>query len=364
MSEFNLESYLTKGVERIVKGIWKASLKNPFASIFMVQYLNSNKEANKLRKEAANRGKNIPPFLIASITTSCNLHCKGCYARANHSCFDGSDEKHQVLTNEQWGVIFDQAQDLGISFIILAGGEPMLREDVLIQAGLHKKILFPIFTNGTMFSERNLELLAARPNLLPVLSVEGETQSTNDRRGEGVYEKLQTGMSELQKRGITFGSSVTVQKNNMKEVMGETFLQSLIARGCKAVVYVEYVPVNPETAGIAPDDEDRAYMTKRLALLREQYPELVFISFPGDEKTSGGCLAAGRGFFHINAYGGAEPCPFSAYSDTSLKEVSLAQALESPLFLKLQSSGTLLAEHTGGCVLFEQEETVKQLCAE
>ena len=125
-----------------------------------------------------------------------------------------------------------------------------------------------------------------------------------------------------------------------------------------------YVPVNPETAGIAPNDDDRAYMTKRLAHLREQYPELVLISFPGDEKTFGGCLAAGRGFFHINAYGGAKPCPFSAYSDTSLKEVSLAQALESPLFLKLQSSGTLLAEHTGGCVLFEQEETVKQLCTE
>lgn len=113
--------------------------------------------------------------------------------------------------------------------------------------------------------------------------------------------------------------------------MGDAFLQSLIAKGCKAVVYEEYVPVNPETAGIAPDDDDRAYMTKRLAHLREQYPELVLISFPGDEKTSGGCLA---------------------------------QALESPLFLKLQSSGTLLAEHTGGCVLFEQEETVKQLCTE
>ena len=364
MEEFNLESYLTKGVERIVKGIWKASLKNPFASIFMVQYLSSNKEANKRRKEAEQRGKHIPPFLIASITTSCNLHCKGCYARANHNCFDESDEKHQLLTKEQWGDIFDQAQELGISFILLAGGEPMLREDVLIQAGSHKKILFPIFTNGTMFTEENLELLSSRPNLLPVLSVEGEAQSTDERRGEGIFEKLQTGMQELQKRGIVFGSSVTVQKDNLTEVMGDAFLQSLISNGCKAVIYVEYVPVNSATANIAPDEEDREYMTKRLVLLREQYPELVFISFPGDEKTSGGCLAAGRGFFHINAYGGAEPCPFSAYSDTSLKEVPLEEALESPLFLKLQSSGTLIGEHTGGCVLFEQEELVKQFCRE
>ncbi len=146
--------------------------------------------------------------------------------------------------------------------------------------------------------------------------------------------------------------------------MGDSFLQSLIKKGCKAVVYVEYVPVNPETKAFAPDDGDREYMKERLMVLREQYPELLFVSFPGDESTSGGCLAAGRGFFHINPYGGAEPCPFSTYSDTSLKDVSLKEALESPLFLKLQDSGALLAEHTGGCVLFEQESIVKKFCEE
>lgn len=362
MEAFNLEGYLTKGVERIVKGIWKASLKNPAASIFMMQYINSNKEANSHRRELEQEGRHIPPFLIASITTSCNLHCKGCYARANHNCFDGTDTEHQMLRADEWSHIFDEAEELGISFILLAGGEPMLRTDVLEQAGTHKKILFPVFTNGTMFTENNLKLLTEYPNLLPVLSIEGKTQTTDDRRGVGTYDKLQMGMSELEKRGIVFGSSVTVQKDNMHEVMGDEFLQSLIKKGCKAVVYVEYVPVSKETAALAPGEEDRVYMEKRLAELRKEYPELVFVSFPGDEKTSGGCLAAGRGFFHINAYGEAEPCPFSAYSDTSLKQVSLLEALQSPLFLKLRNSGTLITEHTGGCVLFEQEEVVKQFC--
>lgn len=361
MSEFNLESYLTKGVERIVKGIWKAALKNPKASLFMMQYINNNKEADRLRRDSEAAGKHIPPFLIASITTSCNLHCKGCYARANHHCFDGADENHRMLNAEEWSGIFDEAQDLGISFILLAGGEPMMRGDILEKAGIHKKILFPIFTNGTMFTSENLKLLTAYPNLLPVLSIEGEAQTTDERRGEGVYKKLLAGMNELEKRGIVFGSSVTVQKNNKEEVMGDAFLLSLIEKGCKAVIYVEYVPVDPAATELAPDDKDRTYMTERLKQLREKYQELLFVSFPGDEKTSGGCLAAGRGFFHINAYGGAEPCPFSAYSDTSLKEVSLEEALRSPLFLRLQSSGMLMAEHTGGCVLFEQEEKVKNM---
>jgi MoaA/NifB/PqqE/SkfB family radical SAM enzyme len=85
------------------------------------------------------------------------------------------------------------------------------------------------------------------------------------------------------------------------------------------------------------------------------------VSFPGDEKASGGCLAAGRGFFHINANGGAEPCPFSPYSDTNIRNISLLQALDSPLFQKIQSDDILIGEHQGGCVLFEQEEAVKKL---
>lgn len=363
MNQFDLEDYLTKGVKKIVGGIWKASLKNPGASIYMLQYLDSNKKANQLRKESEKNGKHIPPFLIASITTTCNLHCKGCYARANHNCFDEDESGAKVLTSEKWNDIFKEAENLGIAFVLLAGGEPMLRRDVLEVAGIHKKILFPIFTNGTMFHKQNLELLSKYPNLLPVLSIEGEEQTTDARRGTGTYQSLAIGMRELDEQGILFGCSVTVQKDNMTEVTGNKFLEKLIAKGCKAVIYVEYVPVNKETANLAPDDGDRVYMTKRLAELREQYPQLVFISFPGDEKTSGGCLAAGRGFFHINAYGGAEPCPFSAYSDTNLKEASLEAALQSPLFLKLQSSGTLMTEHTGGCVLFEQEEKVKQFCA-
>ena len=47
-------------------------------------------------------------------------------------------------------------------------------------------------------------------------------------------------------------------------------------------------------------------------------------------------MAAGRGFFHINSHGSAEPCPFSPYSDTNVRDTSLRQALQSPLFTALQ----------------------------
>lgn len=362
MEGFQLEKYLSNGVENIVKGIVKAAVKNPRASLFMMQYAKESKKARKKRIEAEERGEHIPPFLIASITNQCNLHCKGCYARANHSCFDSGNQQHPgILQAEEWNRIFEEAAELGIGFVLLAGGEPFLRKDVLEAAGTQKKILFPVFTNGTMLDEDYLKLFSEKRNLLPVLSIEGNQKTTDDRRGTGVYEQLQETMNRLQERGIMFGASVTVQKDNMEEVLSKEFTGRLQQYGCKAVVYVEYVPMDDSTKHLAFDEESRNRMTEALKEKRLQEEEMLFISFPGDEKTSGGCLAAGRGFFHINAFGGAEPCPFSPYSDTSLREVSLKEALQSPLFLKLQKNGNLLEEHIGGCVLFEQKEEVERL---
>ena len=90
-------------------------------------------------------------------------------------------------------------------------------------------------------------------------------------------------------------------------------------------------------------------------------PGMVYISFPGDEKSSGGCVAAGRGFFHINSHGGAEPCPFSPYSDINVRDTSLQAAMKSPLFLALQEEGVLMEEHPGGCVLHEKRTQVESL---
>ena len=102
-------------------------------------------------------------------------------------------------------------------------------------------------------------------------------------------------------------------------------------------------------------------MAEQLTIIRQKHVQMVFVSFPGDEKTSGGCLAAGRGFFHINSHGGAEPCPFSPYSDINVRDTSVKEALKSKLFQKLQSEDLLMEEHAGGCVLFERKEQVEAI---
>ena len=360
-TDFDLQEYMTKGVERVVRDAVKATFKNPKESAFMLKFAAASKAASKKRRKAEDMGEHIPPFLIASITSKCNLHCAGCYSRCNHATVDS--EPVRQLTGEQWLKIFDEADQLGISFILLAGGEPLLRRSIIKAAGTKQSILFPIFTNGTFMDEEYFELFNKCRNLIPIMSIEGNKETTDTRRGEGIYDKLIDNMDKLNSKGLIFGASVTVTTENYKEVTSESFLDSLSDRGCKAVIFVEYVPVTEESSELAPTDTEREYLTTKIARLRQERPDMVYISFPGDEKSSGGCVAAGRGFFHINSHGGAEPCPFSPYSDVNVTNTSLRQAIRSPLFMALQSGEVLLDDHQGGCVLYEKRELVEAIMA-
>ncbi len=358
----DLQQYLTEGVEAILKDALRATLRDPKESLFMARFAAASRKASEKRAENERAGLHVPSYLIASITSACNLHCAGCYSRANHATEDCAPESQ--LTAEQWDSIFTQAGELGVSFILLAGGEPLLRRDVIETAGAHPNLLFPIFTNGIFLDERYLRLLDRCRNLIPVISIEGNETLTDARRGEGVWQKTAANMEKLQKQGLLFGCSITVTTENLNEVLSDEFIRSLAVRGCKAVFYIEFVPVTEEAGHLAPGDEERERIRGGIDRLRAEHPEMVFVSFPGDEKSSGGCLAAGRGFFHINSHGGAEPCPFSPYSDINVAETSLKEAMNSGLFRALQDNGHLLEDHVGGCVLYEKRELVEKLVNE
>ena len=359
MADFDIQAYMTAGVERIVKDALKATFKNPKESAYMVRFAAASKKASEKRAKSEKEGIHIPPFLIASITSKCNLHCAGCYSRSNHATQD-CEAKNQ-LTGEEWSKVFEEADELGVSFILLAGGEPMLRRDVIEAAGKKNNILYPIFTNGVFIDDTYFELFDRCRNLVPIMSIEGGRESTDARRGEGIYDRLILNMNKFQEKGLIYGCSVTVTTQNLKDVVSEEFLSTLRERGCKAVIYVEYVPVTEESQDLAIGDEERAYFSKELDRLRREDQEIVFVAFPGDEKSSGGCIAAGRGFFHINSHGGAEPCPFSPYSDCNVRDTSLLEAMQSKLFKGLIDGGLLMDDHKGGCVLFEKREQVMEL---
>lgn len=357
-----LQEHIEDTVEEIVRDIIKATLKNPKEGAFMAKFLVSSRKASKRRTQYEQEGLHVPGFLIASITSSCNLHCAGCYSRCNDATVDA--EPFEQLSKAEWSKVFGEADDLGISFIMLAGGEPLLRRDVIEAAAGFRNIVFPVFTNGTYIDEDYFKLFDDNRNLLPVLSIEGDREITDSRRGEGIFDCINANMDTFKNNGMIFGASITMTTENYRQVTSPEFIEDLMNKGCKLIIYVEFVPVTEEAQYLAPGDPERIYVAEAMDEMRRRTTEIVLLSFPGDELSNEGCMAAGRGFFHINSHGGAEPCPFSPYSDINVKDTSLKDAISSRLFQQLQLSGLLGESHLGGCVLFEKKDEVEAILAQ
>ena len=353
----NLNDYMEQGISLLVKTAGRYYFKNPRGVAFLTRSAVEIKKAAQRRHIQEQSGLHVPPFLIASIASQCNLHCAGCYSRASGGCSRHVDPD---LTTFEWSSIFSQSRDLGVTFILLAGGEPLMRRDIIEAAASFPQIIFPLFTNGTMIDEKYLRLFSTHRNLIPVFSIEGDEARTDTRRGKGSYQISTHAMHEMKSRNLLFGCSITVTRENMPEVTAPGFIEQLRQSGCGIVFYVEYVPIEAGTETLMLQDTDLVVLKNCVSSLRDQFTDTIIVSFPGDEEDTDGCLASGRGFFHINAQGGAEPCPFSPYSSQTLKESTVADVLRSGFFSELRKIAAETPHH-GGCTLFARKDDVAAL---
>lgn len=354
ISNGTLTKMLNKSIGVLIEDVIKIALRD-FSSVkSIVKVALKQKKTESIRNKYEESGVHVPPFMIASITSICNLKCKGCYDREKtHNCSTELNEK-------EWSDVFRQAKDLGVSFILLAGGEPLMKSQVIRECIKFPEIIFPMFTNGMLINEEWVDFFATCRNLIPIVSIEGDRNQTNNRRGKEVFERASLSFDLLKKRNIFYGISITLTSENMDSVLDKHFIKEYIDRGCRTFFFVEYVPFDATTENLVISETQRIELDNSLEELREIY-RAVFIAFPGDEKEFGGCLAAGRGFIHINSVGAVEACPFAPYSDVNLKELTLKEALTSPLLSEIRSMHGLLEEHKGGCTLFENREIVESV---
>ncbi len=351
----NLNGFLNGGIMRIADTAARFYLGNRRGQAFLFGAVGAFRKSARIREQYEKSGTHIPPFLIASVASRCNLRCAGCYARATGGCRDDRND----LSADDWRRVFAQAEEVGVSFILLAGGEPLLNRGIIEAAADFPRVVFPVFTNGTLIDESYIDLFDEHRNLIPVLSLEGDDVRTDARRGAGVAEKVRTAAENLKSRGVLYGASITVTRENMREVTEPDFARALREGGCGVAFYVEYVPAEPDTEHLVLAKEDLSVLAARVDALRAEVGGMIVLSFPGDEEAMGGCLAAGRGFFHINAAGGAEPCPFSPFSQMNLREHALLDVLRSEFFAAVREIGAEEAQnHAGGCALFNRRSEV------
>ncbi len=353
-SNIMLSKMLNRSIEFLMEDFIKIALKDFASAKSIIKIALEQRNSQKIRVKYEEKGLHVPPFMIASITSVCNLRCRGCYDK--EKIHNNSLE----LDENQWSNIFAQGKELGISFILLAGGEPLIKGEVVKECIKFPEIIFPMFTNGMLINEEWVEIFSLARNIMPVISIEGDRCQTDKRRGKGVFQKVLSSIDLLAKKSIFYGISITITTENFENVLNDEFIGTYIDKGCRAFFFIEYIPFDSSTESIVISADQREQLKVSMDELREKY-RAIFIAFPGDEEKFGGCLAAGRGFVHINAIGSIEPCPFAPYSDINLKDVTLEEALNSPLLEKVRSIHELLKEHKGGCALFENREMVKEL---
>lgn len=330
-------------------------------------------------EQEANREKyqcNIPWAILLDPTSACNLHCKGCWA--------GEYGNKQNLSLEEIDSIINQGTELGTHIYIYTGGEPMVRKKDLIKlCEMHPDCVFLSFTNGTLIDEAFCQEMIRVKNFVPAISAEGFEEATDSRRGAGTYAKVQKAMQLLKKHGLPFGVSCCYTSQNAESIASEEYFDYLIDQGALFAWIFSYMPVGVDSpADLMASPEQREHLYHFVREMREKKP-LFTLDFQNDGEFVGGCIAGGRRYLHINAAGDVDPCVFAHYSNANIREVSLLDALQSPIFMEyyreqpfndnllrpcpiLENSGALteMVKRAGAHSSdLQEQETPEQLCA-
>jgi len=210
--------------------------------------------------------------------------------------------------------------------------------------------LFVIFTNGTLLNENVIKRLNQSKNIAVVVSIEGDEHLTDLRRGNGVYQKVIETITNLDKKGIVSGISVTINRNNLNYWMVEKNIDDLISKGIRIGFLLEYIPVDGDSELMLTKEESQDF--RKQVLYYRENKQIFLIHSPGDEEYMGGCVSAGRGFAHVTPSGDLTPCPVSNIATHNLTRSSLREGLASQLFKVIRENEHLLETEGSPCALF------------
>jgi len=147
-------------------------------------------------------------ILIWNLTNRCNLYCKHCYSSANQL---GKEE----LSFEEVKALAPQLKKEGVKFVILSGGEPLLREDIFEIGKFLKEEGFKtsLSTNGLLINSSNVKDVKEAFHYVGI-SIDG-TPEVHDRfRGKrGAYEESLKALELCLSEGIETGLRFTLTES-------------------------------------------------------------------------------------------------------------------------------------------------------
>ena len=248
---------------------------------------------------------------------------------------------------------------------IYTGGEPLTRKNDLIRlCEKHNDCVFLCFTNATLIDEKFADEMLRVKNFIPAISLEGDEVSTDSRRGQGTYQKVVRAMKLLHEKKLPYGISSCYTSVNYEKITSDTYYNSLIDMGAYFIWYFHYMPVGNDAAPeLLPNPKQRETVYHRIRHLRATKP-LFAMDFQNDAEYVGGCIAGGKRYLHINANGDVDPCVFVHYSNANIRECTLLEALQSPIFMAYHDNMPFNDNMLQPCPMLENPERLRKMVAE
>ncbi len=315
------------------------------------------------------------PYVISwNLTYRCNLVCDHCYLDAGARPRVESEafaDRSEMTTRECFGVIDDVAAFGPESIVILTGGEPLLRRDILeiIEYAHGRGLWVVVGTNGVKVTPTLAELLRDKGVRGLALSLDALDPEAHDRfrQVKGAWRNTVEGAAILDRAGLPFIVQTTVGKHNLDE------LPEIAAFACdrlNARVWNLYFLVPTGRGQFVSDIEPAAYdrVLDQLHTIQQRYagrmlvnakcaphyirtifskdPESPFLkSFSGG---AGGC-PAGTHYMGIRPNGDVTPCPYLPQFGGNLRQQTLRTIWDgSDLFVKIRGRAAL-GDRCGAC---------------
>ena len=302
-------------------------------------------------------GCNIPWAILLDPTSACTLHCTGCWA---------ADYGNRLnLSLEDIDSIIEQGKELGVYLYIYTGGEPLVRKhDIVELCRRHDDCVFLAFTNGTLVDQEFIDTIRPCGNFIPAFSLEGDRESTDARRGEGVYDKVVDAMKLMRENGLPFGISCCYTSENFDAVSSDAYIDQLIEWGALFAWYFHYMPVGSDASVdlmVSPEQREAMYhIIRRWRVTKAIFP----MDCQNDGQFTQGCIAGGRRYLHINAAGAVDPCVFVHFSDSNIHEKTLLECLQSPLFMAYHDGQPFNDNYLRPCPLLENPGELRRIIGE
>ena len=306
-----------------------------------------------LFKKRMQKGVFFPPFLYISILNSCNLRCQGCWVDV--------DKPREAIKLDELNKIVNDEKRHGNSFFGILGGEPFMHPELLDFLAMHPDCYFQIFTNGQLITPKTAEALRKLGNSTPLISVEGNSSVSDERRGnKDVLNRTLRGLRNCIDAKLLTGVATSLCQTNLDDLLNREWLQKLIDMGVHYTWYHTYRPVGPKINEQLALRPDQITQVRRFVVDNRATMPIAIVDAYYDHDGQALCPMATGISHHIGPTGGIEPCPIIQFATDSVRtDRDLFDVFTQSAFLK--DFRETAAKHTRGCIVLERPDLVTDL---